>query len=350
MAVATPQAVVNALAGGQELNASPTTLTNGDYWVGNNGQVYVKSAGVQGAGGAAADDVGASNKALLADLGSYGAKEITNPGSSAPAATGGISSGDDSSSSSAATTPKATVNPGLISSILASIANEISTNQGNYQNAVNANAGDDATEANQVTTQNQGNTTSRAQSIQGAEQAAASGSKGLDAVLASLGALNGTGSVLAGRAVASTANSDIGGADATYQTNATNISNADAAYQAAAKQRNTTLTNNLTADNQDATHTGDQNIINDAEDIGDTATINKFLPGLTASTAPAVQLAPTQLSYNAAPVSSYAPASGLTVTSAPTGGSNAASTTAAQNAVTPVNSALYVNKNSNTTS
>lgn len=346
-ATATPQAVVNALAGGQELNAAPTTL-NGDYWVGGNGQVYVKAAGVSGSGGSGVDDVGASNKALLADLGSYGAKEISNPGSgTAPAATGGGTGGSSSSSTPAAST---TVNPGLISSILASIANEISTNQSNYQNAVNANKGDDATEANEVTTQSQGNTTSRAQAIQGAEQAAATGSKGLDAVLASLGALGGTGSVLAGRAVASTANGDIGGADSTYQTNATNISNADAAYQAAAKQRDTTLANNLTADNQDATNAGDQNIINDAEDIGDTATVNRFLPGLTASTAPSVQLAPTQLSYNAAPVSSYAPASGLTVTANPTGGSQAASTTAAQNAVTPVNSALYVNKNTNTTS
>jgi hypothetical protein len=294
---------------------------------------------------------------ILATPGSNGFATLNSPSSApaaarsaAPAATGGISSGDDSSSSSAATTPKATVNPGLISSILASIANTISTNQGNYQNAVNANAGDDATEKNEVTTQTQGNTTSRAQAIQGAEQAAASGSKGLDAVLASLGALNGTGSVLAGRAVASTANGDIGGADSAYQTNATNITNADAAYQSAAKQRDATLNNNLTAANQDATNAGDQNIINDAENIGDTATVNKFLPGLTASTAPSVQLAPSQLSYNAAPVSSYAPASGLTVSSTPTGGSQGASLTAAKQAVTPVNSALYVNKNSNTTS
>lgn len=342
-AAVTPQAVVNALAGGQEINAAPTTL-NGNYWVGSNDQVYVKAAGVQGADGSGVDDLGASNPALLTDLNQYGAKSISNPGS--PAATGTVTGGGGGSSTSASST----VNPGLISSILASIANEIQTNQGNYQNAANANKGDDATEANEVTTQKQGNTTSRAQAIQGAEQAAATGSKGLDAVLASLGALGGTGSVLAGRAVASTANGDIGGADSTYQTNATNITNSDAAYQAAAKQRDATLNNNLTADNQNATNAGDQNIINDAEDIGDTATVNKFLPGLTASTAPTVQLAPTQLSYNAAPVSSYAPASGLTVSSQPTGGSQAASLTAAKSAVTPVNSALYVNKNNNTTS
>jgi hypothetical protein len=347
MAVAAPQAVVNALAGGQELNASPTTLTNGDYWVGNNGQAYVKSAGVQGAGGSGVDDLGANNPALLADLGSYGAKQITNPGNGTPAVKGNSLGSSSSSSTPAASS---TVSPTLISSILASIANEISTNNSNAQNAKNANAGDDATEKNEVTTQTQGNTTSRAQAIQGAEQAAASGSKGLDAVLASLGALGGTGSVLAGRAVASTANGDIGGADSTYQTNATNITNADAAYQSAAKQRDVTLNNNLTADNQDATNAGDQNIINDAENIGDTATVNKFLPGLTASTAPSVQLAPSQLSYNAAPVSSYAPASGLTVSSTPTGGSQGASLTAAKQAVTPVNSALYVNKNTNTTS
>lgn len=63
----------------QEVNANPNTL-QGNYWVGNDGNVYGKFAGVTGAGGASTVNLGsANNSALLSDLNSYGASQIANP-------------------------------------------------------------------------------------------------------------------------------------------------------------------------------------------------------------------------------------------------------------------------------
>jgi len=67
---------------------------------------------------------------------------------------------------------------------------------------------------------NEGN---RGAQNQAALLAAANGGRGLNSVLASLGALGGTGQVLANRAVANEANIDVGNANKTFDTNAANL-------------------------------------------------------------------------------------------------------------------------------
>lgn len=77
--VANSQQVINGLLGGQEVNANPNTL-QGNYWVGSDGNVYGKFAGVTGTGGSDTVNLGSSNNsALLSDLNSYGATQINNP-------------------------------------------------------------------------------------------------------------------------------------------------------------------------------------------------------------------------------------------------------------------------------
>lgn len=321
----TPQQIVNALSNSQEVNAAPGSL-QGNYWVGTDGNVYVKAAGVTGQNGADTANLGANNPALTTDLKAYGATEVANPGST------------NNNTTKTTGTP---VGQSTIDAIMQSIANQVTQNQGAYNTAASYNANEDAQDKIDNTNQVQGNTESRATAVQNAEQAAASGNQGLKAVLASLGALNGTGQVLAGRAVADSANNDIGGADQTFQNNATAIQNAQTAYTNSAAERDAALKTALSTDNQNANSTGIQDILNDASNSGDTATYNRFLPQLVAASTPVQALTGTTTTYNPAGVNSFAPTSGLTVTTQPS--TNSA---AAKSATTPVNSALFVKKTS----
>lgn len=96
-----------------------------------------------------------------------------------------------------------------------------------------------------------GQVTQNEQNLTGNRQAAllqaSQGAQGLRAVLAAMGALNGTGSVLAGRVVSQAANKDIGDAQNTFETNAGNLTGAWADTEANDKQRRTTAKNALDA-------------------------------------------------------------------------------------------------------
>lgn len=72
---------------------------------------------------------------------------------------------------------------------------------------------------------------------QAARLQAAQGGAGLRAILAAMGALNGTGSILADRAISQAANNDIGDAQNTFETNATTLTNAFADTEAQDRQR-----------------------------------------------------------------------------------------------------------------
>ena len=86
-----------------------------------------------------------------------------------------------------------------------------------------------------------GQTTQNEQNLTGNRQAAmlqaAQGGQGLRAVLAAMGALNGTGSVLADRAIGQAANKDIGDAQNNFETNASTLQNAWSDTEAQDKQR-----------------------------------------------------------------------------------------------------------------
>lgn len=70
------------------------------------------------------------------------------------------------------------------------------------------------------------NENTRSGGISQALAAAAQGGRGLRAALAAMGALGGTGQILANRAIASSANKDIGGVNETFDTNATGLTTA----------------------------------------------------------------------------------------------------------------------------
>ena len=98
---------------------------------------------------------------------------------------------------------------------------------GTYDNIVAGYDQNDAQNETAYQTQKSANENNRQQQHQNALLSAAQGGRGLRATLASLGALGGTGSLLANRAISDTANADIGAADKTFDTNATTLSTAD---------------------------------------------------------------------------------------------------------------------------
>lgn len=337
MATVTPQAVVNALAGGQEMNAAPTILKGGDFWVGNDGNVYVKAGGVQGANGAPVDQVGKNNPALLTDLKTYGATQIADPNAPPPAATGGGGGGGGGS-----TTPAGGhLAQSVIDAVMQSIANDIAQNQGNYDTALATNQANQANGDKQYDTEATNNTEGRAKSIQQAEQAGAQGLQGLDAVLASLGALNGTGSILAGRAVASTTNNDIGSANQTFQTNDQAIKNARGAFDTGYNQDNANLKSALDTDNKSARATGYQDLLDQANSIGDTSLYQKYLPLAVGATTPTQAIAPTIVPVAQATTAAYGANSPFTVkATTPTPSAPVAPAAG----VTPTNSSLAITK------
>lgn len=272
------------------------------------------------------------NGVISATPGSNGFLTLDSPSASTPAATTPVTSVGGGSGTPA----KTPVSQDTINTIMASIAQQVAQNQEKFQGATNQNAGADAQDLSKYNTNTQNNNESHSSAIQNAETAAAQGGQGLRSVMASMGALGGTGQVLANRAVANSANNDIGGADKTYQTNATALDQAQHDYLTAAKDRDITLQNNLSNGDAASRGSGIQSILNAANSLGDTATYNRFLPQLVPAQAAPQAIAPVPIASNPAAVNTYAPTSGLTVNSQP---ATAASTT-------PVNSALYLKKNS----
>lgn len=113
----------------------------------------------------------------------------------------------------------------------------------------------------------QGQVTQNEQNLTGNRQAAllqaSQGGQGLRAVLAAMGALNGTGSVLADRAITQAANKDIGDAQNTFETNASTLQGAWADTEAEDKQRRAQANSALQA----AFNNADTNFFNNKIDI-----------------------------------------------------------------------------------
>jgi hypothetical protein len=103
------------------------------------------------------------------------------------------------------------------------LRNKLAEAQAEYDSLKAEYGAEDARNAekfNERTSANEGN---RETQQQAALLAAANGGRGLNSVLASIGALGGTGRTLANRAVANEANLDIGEANRTFKTNAENL-------------------------------------------------------------------------------------------------------------------------------
>lgn len=114
----------------------------------------------------------------------------------------------------------------MIDSLVRQLANMNATAQNQYNELINQYNEEDA--ANKTNYENQvaKNEATRSGGISQALAAAAQGGRGLRSALAAMGALGGTGSLLANRAVAQSANKDIGGVNETFETNAEGLNTA----------------------------------------------------------------------------------------------------------------------------
>lgn len=115
---------------------------------------------------------------------------------------------------------------GQIGSLDTQLDNLNRTAQSQYDQLLGRYNEEDALAAAEYERQKASNENTRSSGISQSLAAAAQGGRGLRSSLAAMGALGGTGSVLANRAVAQSANKDVGGVNETFDTNAGNLNTA----------------------------------------------------------------------------------------------------------------------------
>ena len=206
----------------------PAKAPRGNYWIGQDGNVYVAETGVNGVRNyGQSSDLGARSFDAL-----NGLTEIADP--NRPAADTGAA--DDAAynawlaAQAAANAPKYEDTSGLrrdtemqlggLEGIMLGQEQGAQDEWQTLQNKYDAEDLKNETRFNERNTENESNLSNQTQA---ALLAAASGGRGLNSVLASIGALGGTGRTLANRAVANEANLDIGEAGRTFGANAKNL-------------------------------------------------------------------------------------------------------------------------------
>lgn len=209
-----------------------SSFVNGVYWIGKDGNVWVK--GNQGTNAAGRADANTDNY--------WQAKgyELINDPSAAASSPASASSGDGGASAKAAAAEAAkiaanTASRNAVQQGIDSLGTELNTGYGNIDNDYNSllSKYDKETAKNQA--QYDSSTVQNNENLQKGKQnaltGAAQGYRGLRSTLASLGALGGDGAKLAGRAASTAANQDIGAAADTFATNAQNLDTAWGDYQ-----------------------------------------------------------------------------------------------------------------------
>jgi hypothetical protein len=224
------------------------------------------------------------------------------------------------------------------------LANKLAAAQQKYDSILGGYNAEDAqnqTQYDQNVTTNEKN---REAQHQAALLAAAIGQRGLFATLASIGALGGTGQLLAHRAVANEANRDIGDSNKTFDTNATSLFNTFSTLKQQEDQRRKDAEAALKAEQEanryDVTSTH-QSLLKDLADLwtkagnnteaatalGQASALNADLVRNTKpSVAPYV---PTSLKYTAPALKNYL------------AGANDMTVKVAGNSQLPINGALY---------
>lgn len=148
----------------------------------------------------------------------------------------------------------AQVNPLLasLSSLDTILSNRLSNARDTYNRYINQYNDQDALDRQAYDTNVQQNNENLAGDRQAALLNAARGGQGLRSVLSSLGALAGSGVNLIERLVGRAANQDVGQADSTYKTNATNLNTAWGQTEQQQRQRRADADANLFNDEQNA--------------------------------------------------------------------------------------------------
>lgn len=307
----------------------------GVYWLGADGNYYVKAAGlgdINNGGVIKTSQAGVGNISSL--VGNLTQIADPNPGGKpppGPAAPGNPNataapakvdkSGDISLNQGTADAADQTTNEGIakINSKLAGILGDYTTDANNA--------------STQYTTSSNQNQSNLQKNKETALVNAAQGRRGLFATLSSLGALGGSGIELANRAVQSGANEDLSGAQDTYAGNQSGLDTAIGNFKTEDKRRN----DETNADAADAiSNTKNSglkakqsayiNIANDYHDMGDTANAQKYTdlakslyPEIATTNVPASDPSYSPLAFTAPSLSSYLVNGNTTVST--TGGS-----------------------------
>lgn len=200
------------------------------YWVGQDGNIYYKAGqnnwNVQNMGRYQETAGTNYNNGFDSSAGSFVAQRINDPLS------GGANTGNGGSGGNYVDTTAARNSTlGQISSLDTRLANLNQSSKDQLDQLLARYNSEDALAQGQYNDQVTTNEKTRSGNINDALVAAAEGGRGLRSNLSALNALNGTGLLLANRAIARVANNDVGGANETFDKNAKTLNNAWAATE-----------------------------------------------------------------------------------------------------------------------
>lgn len=307
------------------------------YWVGADGNVYVKgNAGVQNAGKA----LKTSDNGFDAANSSGQATRIADPNpprQSTPAPSNPNNTGGGTSATPAK--PDKSNDIALNNAGLSSVDAQTAAGLSAIEKALGGLVGTYDTEANRNEQNYVGQSTTNQGNLQTNKQTAlvnaAQGRQGLFGTLSSLGALNGSGIDLANQAVQKGANDDLAGASENYSTNQQGLDTAIGTFRDEDKQRRQeaqtaaenakTNTQNNAAKNKMSFLT---NLSNDYADMGDSGNAQRYssmaaalYPQVAATSVPDSNLSYSGAAYTPSTLANYmAGANSTQVNASPTNG------------------------------
>lgn len=298
------------------------------YWVGANGNIYLKSsAGVQSLGSAQGTGALVAAPGSTMKLGGTTATRIADPNPPRQTNTGNTytapSGGGGGSVAAAPVLPDKSNDIALQLAGLSAVDQQFNTgistidrSLGNIIGGYDAEATANTTDYQRSVDQNQNNLQKNRQT---ALVNAAQGRAGLTGTLASLGALNGSGLVLRDRAVQKGANDDLAGADNTFGTNQSALDTSINTFKRQDEQRrkdaNVAAQNaKLTVENNAAQNRlqAYKELANDYSEMGNggeaaryTALASQLFPTLARTSVPNIPLTAQAAAYTPASLASY---------------------------------------------
>ena len=312
------------------------------FWIGEDGNVWTKGpGGVTNQGKALSYDSQGYSSNDGSGLTTYGKglTKIDDPvvaerlaaERAAAAASGGLGGSGGGTQYQDTSAARAGTQVSL-DSLDAILNNKLAEARGEYNEIIKAYGAEEESNAATFTKNREANEANREAQQQAGLLAAANGGRGLYSTLASIGALGGTGRLLANRAVANEANLDIGAANKTFDTNATQLYDTYGALKKQEEQRRKdaelTLAKTEQQSRYDTTNTRQQ-LLKDMADLwgkaGNFGEANRYTgeaakqtADLVANTRPNVgTYARTPLQYSAPELKNYlAGANDMTVNTA----------------------------------
>lgn len=230
-----------------------TKSRQGVYWVGQDGNVYVRESGVNGVAnyGPSATLAANSFDALngLKDLG-YDPAVSAGPGKDASTGNNNVYGNTGGGSEYADTSAERAITQSALDQLGGVLKTRLGNDQAAYDSVIKDYDAEMAKNKARYDEEVNSNEGTLARNESAALLAAAQGGRGLRAVLASLGALGGSGKVLANRAIKSEANADIGEANRSFKANAKQLSSAWSDTEADDKKRRAKASDELFASQQ----------------------------------------------------------------------------------------------------